>query len=117
MNDEMPSWAALLIGGGVGLLLIGVLLTAIRGVENVRRKKDAKRQANDEDQISFDLPSGGYDSTGRLFPTELETQVAIDEAETHQAQITENLQKRIDAKRKRRGEKTRHGVRPRISEQ
>ena len=62
-------------------LLIGLLLVSISGVGNVKRKKDAKRQANNEDNIPFDLPNYGYDSSARHLPTELEKEVEMDEVE------------------------------------
>lgn len=111
MLDDIPDWAAILIGGGVGLLLIGLLLLSIEGVSNAKRKRDAKRQTENEDQISFDLPSGEYDTTGRLFPSELQEEVEADAVEIQTKQIPENLQKKLDMQRERRSKKKGYGVR------
>jgi hypothetical protein len=96
----------LFIGGGIGVLIIWLILLATERIHNAKRKRETKRKANDEDQITFELPCVGYDSSGYHLPTELEMQVQTDEA-----QISENLQKKHDAKRKRRGKKANCGVR------
>lgn len=114
MNEEIPSWAALLIGGGIGIFLIGLLLVSISGVGNVKRKKDAKRQANNEDNIPFDLPNYGYDSSARHLPTELEKEVEMDEVEVAKIQAGADRVREEELRRKRRGKKKSRRFRNRI---
>ena len=108
--NEIPSWAALLIGGGVVILFSGILLISISGSDKNVKSKTTKRKTDNEDSISFDLPDNGYDSTGRHVPSDLEAMV---EADAPFIQKIENQIKR-EAKyeriRKGRSAKKRNGI-------
>jgi hypothetical protein len=99
----------LLIGGGIGVSVIWLILFFAERISNVQQKKTA-RKAFDKDQISFELPSVGYDSSGRHLSTKLEALVEADEIENLPLQISDNLQKKIDTKGKRRSKETRYRI-------
>jgi hypothetical protein len=107
--NEIPSWAALLIGGGAVIFLAGILLLSINGADNVKRKKDAKRNPDNSDAILFDLPDAGYDSTGRLIPTALEALAAGDEVEIQTIEHPQKNKKKLDHRRSRDPQKKSHG--------
>jgi len=98
--NEIPLWAALTISFGVGLLLIGLLLVSINGANNAQRKRASKREA-DTDAILFELPTLGYNDSGRRNPTALESQVESDPVSMEKIERATDDQKKNDLQRKR----------------
>jgi hypothetical protein len=88
------------------LIVLAIIIFLSWRSGNVKRTKTPTSKGQPQNKIPLDIPSSGYDSTGRKIPTNLEALAARDSVDIQKIENQKDSQAELERVRKKRIKKT-----------